>query len=105
MSDDVQVIRLDEEDVQVLRLDEEDDTPTIVYVPGTGAGVSEAELGTALAPYATRLYVDTAVSGGSLDAISGLIDTAVLAHRNAENPHPTYDDISSLRLRFLNGLI
>lgn len=95
-----------DEPVQVIELDENDDAPTVVYVPGTGSGgVTEHELAVSLEGYATKLYVDSAVTGGTPDAIQGLIDTSVATHRDSPLPHPVYDDLPSLSLLFENELI
>ena len=61
MSDELVVVTVDDPTgrVRVLRLDDADDAPTVVYVPGSGGGVSEAELDDALDPYATIAYVNS----------------------------------------------
>lgn len=96
-----------DEHVQVIELDDADDAPTVVYVPGTGGsgGITEADLAEALEDYATTLYVDAAVAGGTPDAIQELVDDAVAAHRQHPTPHPVYDDLPSLSLLFENELI
>lgn len=93
-------------DVQVVQLDDNDDAPTVVYVPGTAAsGVTEPELAQTLEGYATKLYVDSAVTGGTPGAIQDLIDTSIATHRDSSTPHPAYDAMRSLTLLFENRLV
>ena len=106
--DEPRVIQVDDGPTQVIQLDAGDDSPTVVYVPGTGAGggISEDDLTEALSDYATRDYVDAQVAtGGDITGVQSLIDASVAAHRTDPTPHPAYDDLPSLSLLLRSRLV
>lgn len=103
---------------------ETDDLATVRYrIVGTGGGstrvLQSGIIRHILPPKTAGLSIDSPeliatfvpraeyVAGEGADpaAIEGLIDTKVDAHVFDTTPHPSYDDLPSLRLLFENGLI
>jgi hypothetical protein len=106
--------------------------PSVVEVVGPGDGVitvpnppADATLGPRVSAAeieldAHRIRIDTLedsddwqdsrllaleAASGDPDAVQEIVDASVGAHIADTTPHPAYDDLPSLTLRFLNGLV